>query len=712
MTLYAEVVFSLPVDRSFSYIVPEAFKKKAKIGSRVLAPLGQRLLTGFIVNLSEKKPAEGYQLKEIAEVLDEEPVFSPSILSLTQKIGSYFYSSWGELLQSSLPPSFILRSQKKIFLSEKGKASLRDETLSAEERGLLALLQKRAYSIFYLKRKLKVKNLPLLVSRLERKNLVQVQSDIKAVRAKKEPALARMETQLEIDFSLDTHAREVADKIAQKMVKNGFSPFYLFGSPEKREAVYFYLIKKALVRERKVLLLVPEIVLTQALRDQFEKKLGERAAVLHSRLSERKRELEWRKIRQREVDVVVGSRSALFSPLVQLGLVIVDEEQDESFYQLESPSYDARKGAWLRAEQEGAVLVYGSAFPSVSAFSRAQRQGYLLSLESDRRRRKVEIIDDRQVRGLISMKLEEKIAGRLDKGEPVLVFFNRRGYASFLFCSRCNFIPRCKRCDIALSYHKRDESLVCHYCNDSIPKMDVCPECRSRMLRERGVGIEAVEEELRRKFPQSRVASFDTGLSRGEQARILRNFKKGKIPILIGTQFLAHQRDLAPVSLIVILFPETILSLSDYRASQKTFETVGQMMRFLDEEGEALIQTAVPRHFSILQAASGDYLSFFSEEIKFRRLMNYPPFSCVAEILFQGTNLRSVARNSRQFAGALKESAEGIEILGPALASVSKVRGMNRVQVTLKARKKEELDEILRRLLKTVKARKSVLLYE
>lgn len=714
MTLYADVVLPLPLDQSFSYIVPESAQKNVKIGSRVLVPLGQRLLTGFIVNLRKRKLSQVLKLKEIAEVLDESPVFSLSFLSFARKLSSYYYSSWGELLQASLPPSFILKSQKRVSLSTKGKTLLRGDELSGEEKELLGYLKKREYTALYLKRKLKVKNLSLLLSRLEKKGLIHIQEDIEKIRQKTAPKTPVGETQLEMDFSLDARSLEVAGQITRKIGDQVFLPFYLFGPSEKRESVYFYLIKRILADGRKVLYLVPEITLTQSLTEKFEKRLGEKVALLHSRLSEKKRELEWRKIKNGEVDVVVGPRSALFSPLENLGLIIVDEEQDESYYQRENPCYDARKGARFRAKQEEAVLVYGSARPSVSAFFWAKKRGNLLSLESEPRRRNVKIVDDRKEKGVISRKLEEKIAARLNKREPVILFLNRRGYASSLFCSRCNTIPRCSRCDIALSYHKKEEKLVCHYCGYSLPKMDNCPECGSRMIRERGIGIEALEEKLKTLFPQSCVTSFATDLTRLEQERVLHNFRRGKIDILVGTQLLAHQVDVPPVFLVGILFPETILTLSDYRAGQKTFLTLSQMMKFLkdDERAEVLIQTTLPQHFTIRQAAFEDYISFYKQELRLRRLMNYPPFSHIVEVLFQGENLRSVARKSREFSEQVKKEAGDIEILGPALASVSRVRGVSRVQVVLKAKRKKTIDDVLVKVLKTVKLRKSILVYD
>ena len=714
MTLYAEVTLSLPVSQTFIYAIPESMSTGSLVGSRVLVPLGQRMMTGFVIRLRKKRLDPGIQLKEIVEVLDDEPVFSSAFLSFTQKLSDYYYSSWGEVLQASLPPSFILKSQARVSLTEKGSQAVEEEGLSREERALLDFLKQKEYSVPFLKRKLRIQNISTLLSRLESKGLIHIQRDIKRAGQKKALPVQESESQLEMDFSLDAHSRQVADRIVSALGQKAFSPFLLQGPAEKRESVYLYLIRKVLDRGSKVLFLVPEIALTQSLREKFEKKLGEKVALLHSRLTERRRENEWLRIKEGKADVVVGPRSALFAPVEDLGLIIVDEEQDESYFQQENPSYDARRGAVLRAKQEKAGLVYGSEHPSVSAYYRARKKGYLLCLKEKKTEKRIEVVDDRREKGVISRKLAERIAARLKKKESILVFFNRRGYAPYLLCSNCHYIPRCVRCDIALAFHKKEEKLVCHYCDFSTPAVETCPDCGSRVIKARGVGIEAVEEGLKRIFPQARTASFATDLNRKEQEKIIQEFRRGKLDILIGTQLLVHQVGLPPASLVCILYPETVLTLSDYRAGQKAFQAASQMMRFLKKEGDAevIIQTALPDHFSIRLAASEDYMSFYKEELNFRRLMKYPPFSHLVEILFQGVSLRSVARQSRNFLNRVKEISPNIEVLGPALAPVSKLRGKSRVQVILKARQKKELDDVLERLLKSVKARKSVLVHD
>ncbi len=714
MTLYAEVILSLPFDHMFTYRIPPSLQDKAKIGSRALVPFKERTLTGFIVNFRRRKPSKGLELRDILEILDEDPVFSSSFLSYTRKLSSYHHSSWGEILQASLPPSLLLKTETRVSLREEGKRALEQEDLSKDDKKVLSILQKKEYSVFFIRRKLKIKNLSFLLRRLERKGFIHIQKTVKQGKIRKEPKRMKEPKQLEIDFSMDRASRHAADMMAQKMKEDRFSPFLLHSSREKRQAVYFHFIRKCLEKKKRVLFLVPEISLTEDFIGKFERRLGKKVACLHSRLSEKRRVSEWERIKESEVDVIIGPRSALFSPIEMTGLVIVDEEHDESYYQLESPSYDARRGAWLKAQEEECVLIYGSATPSVEMFYRAKKGGYLQSVRERTGKIRVEVLDDRKSRGIIPSRMREGIEERLRKKEPVLIFINRRGYASFLYCSRCNFIPRCPRCDISLTYHKREDKLVCHYCDYSSSRIDECTRCGSKIIRRRGPGIEVIEEELKVSFPQSRVVCFDKDVARTktDQERILKAYSRGKIDILIGTQLLARQMDLSPASLVAILYPEITLSLSDFRATHKTYHNLRQMMSFVNnEKGEVLIQTSFPLHFSILSAVDDDYLSFYNQEIKFRRLMNYPPFCTMGEILFLGENLKTLAKKSREFFSRVKSRAEEVEVLGPALASGPRLRGRKGIQLILKAKRRKRLDDVIRKFLQPLKVRKSVWIY-
>ncbi len=715
MTLYAEVILSLPVPQTFTYRIPTSLEDKADIGSRAFVPFKQTTLTGFIVKIRQRKPKKGLEYRDILDILDETPVFTPSFLSFTQKLSDSFHSSWGEILQASLPPSYLLKTETRVSLRDKGKKAIEEKTLAEDEKTVLSTLLRREYSILFLKRKLKVKNFPSLIKRLEKKGFVEIQ---RTIRRRKTRGITKPRAgpkQLEIDFSIDRASRQAVDSMIQKMREDHFSPFCLQAPSERRRAVYFHFIRMFLERKRRILFLVPEIALTENLIERFEARLGRKVACLHSQLTESKRTSEWLRIKQGEVDVVVGPRSALLSPVENLGLIIVDEEQDESYYQSEAPTYDARKGAWLKARDDGCVLIYGSANPSVETYYRAKQGRYLHTVSARAKKIKVSVLAERKSSGSLHPMMKERIAETLKGREPILMFINRRGYASFLYCPRCQYIPRCPRCDISLTYHKRTERIACHYCDYSLSKVVECPRCGSKIILQRGPGIEVVEEELKKSFPKSRIVSFDTDVAknRADRRKILSDYSGGKIDILIGTQLLAHQVNLSPASLVAVLYPEITLSLSDYKTSQRTYHDLRHMMSFAREErGGVLVQTALPHHFTIQAAADDDYLSFYKQEIKFRRLMNYPPFCTLTEILFRGDNRKTLAQKSREFYALVKNRVDDVEILGPALASGPRLRGQEGIQFILKAKRRRRVDYVIKNILRPIKVRRSLWIYE
>jgi primosomal protein N' (replication factor Y) len=492
----------------------------------------------------------------------------------------------------------------------------------------------------------------------------------------------------------------------------GSGAFYLYGSKEAREAAYTRLARSSFGARGRVLYLAPEIGLGEAALVRMKAVLGAPAAVLHSRLSKARREDAWRKIAEGRADVVVGPRSALLAPLPGLRLIIVDEESDESYIQREGQLFNVVKGARLRAEEEKAVVVFGSSWPSVEAYHEARTTGTLITLERTHRKFKCSIEDDRGGRAALSGVLKQKIGERIVRGEPVVLFVNRRGYAPLVLCARCGQSPRCRRCDVALSYHKKDNTWACHYCGSALPASRKCPECGGTLVERKAKGIEAVEEELKKAFPGVGTARFDSDTAgrEADRKRIIQDFRKGKIPVLLGTRLLACRTDVPRVRLAGVVSPEALLGLADYRASQIVSGSITQMISFVeDREGaEAVIQTSCPSDLRIRAAAEGDYPAFYDAEIEARRLMNYPPFTHVAEVMLRGRDLRSLARKSREFAARLKGREGEVEVLGPALASVSKARGLYQVQIILKGRKWEDLDTTLRYGLEKIKTKKAL----
>ncbi|MFQ6037803.1 MAG: DEAD/DEAH box helicase, partial [Candidatus Aminicenantales bacterium] len=380
MRLYADVVLDLPIPGPFTYRVPGPLHPRTTPGIRVRVPFRRRAMTGVVVSLRKKRPASSFEMKEILEALDEGPVFSSEFLAFTRKLSASYHSSWGEMLLSALPASLVLRSRKEVAITPEGQKALEEGSLQEAEKTVLEIVEHRAYTTTFLRRKARVENVSAVLRRLEKKGLIAFHEILKTPVRKHRAEVSRPPLQLEIDFSLDERSLYAGKRLRAAMNSRKFSPFYVHASSGKREGIYAYLIREALASKRKVLFLVPEISLTSSLQKSFERKLGERALLFHSRLTEAQREQAWRRVREGGADVVVGSRSALFSPVENLGVIIVDDEHEEAYQQRESPSFDARKGAWLRAEQTASLLVYGSSVPSVEMYHRARRRGMILRL--------------------------------------------------------------------------------------------------------------------------------------------------------------------------------------------------------------------------------------------------------------------------------------------------------------------------------------------
>jgi primosomal protein N' (replication factor Y) (superfamily II helicase) len=714
MTVFARVVFALPLDQFFLYAVPEAFRATAQPGSRVVAPLGTRRQNGFIVGLTTEPPAAGIKVKELIRVLDDRPFRDERFLEFTGRLSAEFRSSWGEILQASLPPSLALKTKTTVCLTESGRAGLGTKGLGPKERVLAAVLAdaSKGRSPVFLRRKTGGKDVSGLIARMEKKGLVEVRRI--AVQAPRPPKAGGPEASVQLGLSFPESLRD-AGLLApvEKCIDEGrFGAWYLFGSEAARRTAFRDLVRRALSAGGRVLYLFPEVAPSGEFAARFRNEQGRTAIVFHGRMTEKQKEGAWRILKSGRASLVAGTRSALFLETGKLRLIVVEEEQEESYIQAESPSYDARRGAWLRARIEGAVVVYGSSRPTVEAFAEARQQGMLIELGTEPRRNGVTLIDHSRDIPLISRELEQKLRSNLAKGEAAILFLNRRGYASQLACSRCGRVPRCPRCDVPLVFHKAENRLVCHYCAHADDIRKACSGCGGDVVLRRGAGTQAVEEELGRLFPRVRVGRFDSDTAGGpdERAKILADFAKGKVPLLVGTQLLVHQPGVPRVRLVGILRPEALLGFSDYRAGQKTFEAVSAMLDFCRDEpdAEAVVQTTAPAHFGIEAAAAGDYRAFFDKEIEFRRVLNYPPFASLAEVLLQGRAVRTLGAKSRELRALLQKHAPRLEILGPAFASVARVRDVSRVQFILKAPERETIDRALRESLPKIRLKKSI----
>ena len=716
MSRYAEVVFPLPLAQRFTYLLPDELAAKARPGCRVSAPLGPRLLTGFIVHVRDRILEPPSALKAVQALLDQEPVFPLRFLAFTGRLSRRYYSSWGELLASSLPPSYWAAFKSQIALTAKGQADFREGRLRGEEARLAAILAARPCRPLHIRRILK-KNPGPILTRMEAKGLIQTLPPPPERKARVPKAGQRpgRSLQLALDFSAQPGLEALMEAVtgSQAARSGPSSPWYLYGGRENREAAYFQLIRAA-EPSGQVLFLAPEISASGDLLRKVEERMPGKAVVWHSRLTEVQEERARLRIRSGEARLVAGPRSALFTPLSELRLIILDQEEDDSFYQSESPVYDARQGARLLGRTTDAAVVFGSARPSLESYHRAKADGRLIPLGSGQAPGRVEVVDARREKSFISRPLAEGLRAGADRREKMAVFLNRRGYASSLICGRCGKIQRCRRCEIALAYSKQKNVLVCRYCSERSPLPGACPSCGGPLRVGRQLGVEAAAEELRRLFPRMRTAVFDSDLvpSLREQERILENFRRGRIGLLVGTQFLASRLERSDLSLAAVLFPEGKLELPDYRAGQMTYQTLGRMMDLASgRSGRVIIQTALPEHHSVAAAAAGDYEMFYRAEVEFRRLMNYPPFSHLAEILFEGKDIRSLARQARSFRDRVAAAARSVEALGPARAAVPMVKGLNRVQILLKGARRSDLVGVLEECLPRTRMVRSVRLY-
>jgi primosomal protein N' (replication factor Y) len=714
MTVFARVVFPLPLDQSFLYAVPEACWAAAKPGARVVAPLGTRRQNGFIVAVTTEPPVAGVKVKELIQVLDDRPFRDERFLEFTGRLSAEFRSSWGEILQTALPPSLAGKTKVVVVLNAAGREALEGGKLGPKARllaGLLAIAP-IGRSPLFLRRKMGGADVSGLVARMEKAGLVAVERTLASPPAPPKPGAAEASVQLGLAFPEALREAGVLAPVESDIVDGRGGAWYLFGSDRLRRAAFQTLVRHAVAASGRVLYLHPEVAPVESLVAGFKADYGRQAVIFHGRMTEKQREDAWRVLKSGRAALVAGTRSALFLETGPLRLIAVDDEQEESHFQAESPSYDARRGAWLRARSEGAVAVFGSSRPTVEAFAEARRLGFLIDLGIEPRRTGVTIVAHTGDAPIISRELEKRLRANLDKGEPAILFLNRRGYAAQVVCSACGRAPRCPRCDIALVYHKTEDRLICHYCDFAMDARRGCADCGGEMAVRRGAGTQAVEEELARLFPKVRIARFDadTASKPEDRKRILADFAKGAIPLLIGTQLLVHQAGVPKVGLVAVLRPEYLLGFSDYRAGQKTFEAVSAMLDFAREapDAEAVVQTAPPVHFTIDTAAAGDYQAFYDKEIEFRRVLNYPPFASLAEVVLQGRDVRALGAKSRELRALLQKHAPGLEVLGPAFAPVARIRDVSRVQFILKAAERVTIDRALADSLPKIRLKKTI----
>ncbi len=532
-----------------------------------------------------------------------------------------------------------------------------------------------------------------------------------------EEELTTPEDSWDTDFTppanvLNAEQKEALGEIWRWLVAGKFAAALLHGvTGSGKTEVYLGAIEAALSRGKTAIVLVPEIALTLWVGRLVRARFGEHVAVLHSALPDIERAREWWRVRHGHVRVVVGTRSAIFAPLENLGLIIVDEEQESSYKQEEVPRYHGRDTAVYRARLEGAVALLGSATPSLETFHNARAEKYhLLTLASrveNRPLAEVRIVDLREEfrrehrAPPVSEALRAAIALRLEEGTQAMVLINRRGYSWSMLCRSCGSVVQCQNCSIALTYHKSRQRLECHYCGYSIRPPKECPKCHAEYLYFVGDGAERVDEYLREQFPKARIARLDrdTVRTKREYQQVLGAFAGGEIDILVGTQMVAKGHDFQRVTLVGVVAADLALGRPDFRAAERTFQLLTQVAGRAGRgelSGEVLVETYYPEHYAIQYAVQQDYVSFYEKEAHFRRVLHYPPFAALATVLVRDRKVENAIRWSRALAGYFAPFEEkGVKVLGPAAAPLARLRNEYRFQLVLKSLHRSALAQAL-----------------
>lgn len=513
---------------------------------------------------------------------------------------------------------------------------------------------------------------------------------------------------------LNEHQKKAYDAIAASLEAGVFQAFLLQGvTGSGKTEVYLKCIDAALALGRNALLLVPEIALTPAVAGQFFSRFGDRVAILHSAFNDSERAEQWRRIRAGKAGVIVGTRSGIFAPIQNLGLILVDEEHDNSYKQGETPRYNGRDVAVMRAHQRGAVVVLGSATPSIETRYNADKGKYTMLELPERIENRpmpaVELIDMRlefletRKQATYSRRMLEALQQRVENKEQTMLVLNRRGFSSFVACRSCGERLQCVNCSVTLTYHKRDRRMLCHYCNYAEKVPSSCPKCQSEHVHFLGVGSERAEDELHREFPEARIARLDRDVAAAKKKfeSVLSSFREGNFDILVGTQMIAKGHDIANVTLAGIINADIGLGLPDFRAAERTFQlltqTAGRAGRGV-LPGIVLIQTTNPDHYAVRYAAAQDYNGFYAKELQFRRAMKYPPFAALANVVVRHQKQEEALRMSAELGSLLDPAPEGIKILGPAEAPVQRLHNEFRYQLLIKAANRRVLNAQLTRI--------------
>jgi primosomal protein N' (replication factor Y) len=683
------------------------------VGARVVVSVGPRTLTGVIVG--EAAAADtAYQIKPIQRVLDNESFVPVDVVRLTEWVADYYLAGPGATLAAALPPRGLtarvdhFKTVRVAALTPAGLQPPDDIRLGAKQREALTILAGSPDGL----------PVPQLsergiagatLTRLKALGLVSIREQ----RCDRDPfPHAVSMAAAAADRPLTAEQQRALEHLVPLADARAFHVSLVHGvTGSGKTEVYLRLAEAVRARRRGVLMLVPEIALTPQVAALFRARFGAAVAIQHSGLSDGERHDQWHRIRRGDVDVVIGTRSAVFAPLASPGLIIVDEEHDTSYKQDETPRYHGRDVAIMRGKFSGALVVLGSATPTIESYSNALDQRYsLVTMDRrvlDRPLARVEVVNMRQEIAesgddvVLSKALRDAMEERLARGEQSLVLLNRRGFATAIVCRQCSATLECPNCSISLTVHRRAHGYLgrCHYCNYQKTVPNACEKCAAPYLERVGFGTERVEAEVRKGFPQARVARVDrdTVRRKGSLVATLAQVARREVDVLIGTQMIAKGHDFPEVTLVGVISADVGLGLADFRSAERTFQLLTQVAGRAgrgERAGEAIVQSLIPHHYSIRLACAQDYRAFYEKEVTFRRAMRYPPQVAMVNVVVRGRTFPEAMEAAHDLADAAR-GATGFAILGPAPAPLTKLRGEHRAQFFLKGTSRKAMREAL-----------------
>lgn len=707
---YANIIVDIShekVDRPFQYRIPEHLFGQVEAGMQVVIPFGKgnKEISGFILEVTDDLEFDEDKLKDIISIRPDGVTMESKMISLAWWMKSHYGSTMNNALKTVLPVKAASKKKEVKMVvrlvDDEMLASYRAEFETkhqvAKVRVLDALAETREVPFTLLSTKLNIAQ--ATVNSLVKAGIVAIRID----ESYRNPVTFQETAAKRVELS--SEQRYIVDEIDKDFERGSPGKYLIHGiTGSGKTEVYIECIRNVIRRGQQAIVLIPEIALTYQTVLRFYRQFGDRVSVMNSKLTPAEKADQFERARQNDIDVIIGPRSALFTPFPNLGLIIIDEEHESSYKSETMPKYHAREVGEEIARMNGAGIILGSATPSVNSYYRAKK-GELRLFQMTKRLTggqlpAVSVVDLREElragnRSIFSMELQEHIRHRLEEKEQIMLFLNRRGYAGFVSCRACGEVIQCPHCDVSLSEHYGGK-LVCHYCGYEQPKVTKCPKCGSKYVSGFRAGTEQVEMSVQKMFPQARVLRMDADVTKQKDSyeKILSAFSNQEADILIGTQMIVKGHDFPNVTLVGILAADMSLSVADYRAGERTFQLLTQAAGRAGrgvKPGQVVIQTYQPEHYSIVHAANQDYIGFYEEEILYREFLSYPPVGHMMAVQIMSPHEKNCGQLAKNCAELLRRYQENIVVIGPAAAAIGKVNDVYRFVFYCKSNEMQNL---------------------